>query len=79
MTALQPMYGKVYNLFNVKFAYIGAVLIFEIGSLICALAPSSTTFIVGRAIAGIGAGGLFSGSIVVVSLSSMLNLLAFFT
>lgn len=64
------MYGAVYRLFNVKFAYLIAVFIFEIGSLVCAVAPDSTTFIVGRAVAGIGTAGLFSGSIVIVSLSS---------
>jgi EmrB/QacA subfamily drug resistance transporter len=68
-TALQPMYGTVYKLFNVKLAYLGAVFIFEVGSLISAVAPSSTAFIVGRAIAGIGTAGLFSGSIVILSLS----------
>jgi predicted MFS family arabinose efflux permease len=47
------MYGAVYKLFNVKLAYLAAIFIFEIGSLICAVAPSSTTFIVGRAIAGV--------------------------
>lgn len=52
-TALQPMYGTIYKYFNVKFAYLTAVFIFEIGSLISAVAPSSVTFIVGRAIAGV--------------------------
>lgn len=70
-TALQPMYGTIFKLFNVKLAYLTAVFIFEIGSLISAVAPSSTTFIVGRAVAGIGTAGLFSGSIVILSLSSM--------
>lgn len=32
-------------------------------SLVCATAPSSTALIVGRAVAGIGVGGLFSGAI----------------
>ncbi|KAI9151768.1 MFS toxin efflux pump (AflT) [Paramyrothecium foliicola] len=68
-TALQPMYGTVYKLFNVKLAYLGAVFIFEVGSLISAVAPTSTAFIVGRAIAGIGTAGIFSGSIVILSLS----------
>ncbi|KAF6818543.1 major facilitator superfamily transporter [Colletotrichum plurivorum] len=66
-TALQPMYGTVYKLFSIKYAYLVAIAIFEIGSLLCALAPSSTAFIVGRAIAGIGTAGLFSGSIVILS------------
>lgn len=47
------MYGTVYKLFNVKLAYLTAVFIFEVGSLISAVAPSSTAFIVGRAIAGV--------------------------
>lgn len=47
------MYGSVYKMFNIKFAYLGAIFIFEVGSLICAVAPSSTTFIVGRAVAGV--------------------------
>ncbi|POR35183.1 Putative HC-toxin efflux carrier TOXA [Tolypocladium paradoxum] len=72
-TALQPMYGAVYKLFNVKLVYLGAVFIFEIGSLISAAAPTSTAFIVGRAIAGIGTAGLFSGSIVILSLSMPLK------
>ncbi|KAI8674980.1 MFS domain-containing protein [Fusarium keratoplasticum] len=67
-TALQPMYGTIYKYFNVKYAYLTAVFIFEVGSLISAVAPSSVTFIVGRAIAGIGTAGLFSGSIVILSL-----------
>lgn len=52
-TALQPMYGTIYKYFNVKIAYLTAVFIFEIGSLISAVAPSSVAFIVGRAIAGV--------------------------
>ncbi|KAK1975019.1 major facilitator superfamily transporter [Colletotrichum cereale] len=66
-TALQPMYGTIYKLFNIKWPYLGAIAIFEIGSLVCALAPTSTAFIIGRAVAGIGTAGLFSGSIVILS------------
>lgn len=64
------MYGTIYKLFNVKLAYLAAVFIFEVGSLISAVAQNSTTFIIGRAVAGIGTAGLFSGSIVIISLSS---------
>lgn len=53
MTALQTMYGSIYKLFNVKLSYLVAVFIFEVGSLISAVAPTSTAFIVGRAIAGV--------------------------
>lgn len=66
-TALQPTYGSLYRMFSIKWTYLIAVFIFEIGSLVCALAPTSNAFIVGRAIAGIGTAGLFSGSVVILS------------
>jgi predicted MFS family arabinose efflux permease len=47
------MYGALYKMFNVKYIYLGAIFVFEIGSLLCAVAPNSTAFIVGRAIAGV--------------------------
>jgi MFS family permease len=46
------------------------VVIFEIGSLVCGAAPSSTAFIIGRAVAGIGGAGLFSGGLTIVSAAS---------
>lgn len=66
-TAFQPTYGKMYTIFSIKLVFLMAIIIFEIGSLICAVAPSSTTLIVGRAIAGIGVGGIFSGGIVILA------------
>ncbi|KAF6816604.1 major facilitator superfamily transporter [Colletotrichum musicola] len=66
-TALQPIYGSIYRLFDIKLNYLGAIVLFEIGSLICAVAPSSTVFIIGRAIAGMGSAGLFSGGVVIVA------------
>lgn len=66
-TALQPLYGKLYNSFDVKTIFLIAVFVFELGSLVCATAPTSTAFIVGRAVAGIGTSGLFSGSIVILA------------
>ena len=60
--ALQPTFGKLYTLFNIKFIYIGSLLVFELGSTICAAAPSSTSFILGRAISGAGSAGIWSGA-----------------
>ncbi|RDA88050.1 hypothetical protein CP532_5287 [Ophiocordyceps camponoti-leonardi (nom. inval.)] len=68
-TALQPMYGAIYRRFNVKIVYLAAVFIFEVGSLVAAVAPTSTAFIIGRAVSGMGTAGIFSGSIVILSLS----------
>ena len=39
-----------------------ALLIFEIGSVFCAAAVSSNMLIAGRAVAGVGAAGLFVGA-----------------
>jgi MFS family permease len=49
----------------VKGTFLFAIGVFELGSLICGAAPSSVALIVGRAIAGIGVGGIFSGALVI--------------
>lgn len=67
MTALQPMYGNIYRLFDIKPTFLSAVALFELGSLVTAVAPTSVVFIVGRAIAGVGTAGIFSGSMVILS------------
>lgn len=46
---------------------MAAILVFEIGSAICGAAPNSTAFIIGRAIAGLGSCGIFSGTIVIMT------------
>ncbi|KAH8887522.1 MFS general substrate transporter [Thozetella sp. PMI_491] len=60
------LFGKMYTVFNVKATFLAAVLLFEIGSAICGAAPSSVAFIIGRAIAGLGAGGVQSGVITII-------------
>ncbi|CAN8099893.1 unnamed protein product [Discula destructiva] len=67
--SLQLLYGKLYSYLNIKWVFIGAVCIFELGSLICGVAPSSTGLIVGRAIAGAGSAGLMSGAMVILGLT----------
>lgn len=49
-------------MFRVKWAYLIALFLFELGSLICGIAPNSTTLIVGRAVAGLGSAGIFTGA-----------------
>lgn len=48
---------------------LSAIALFEIGSAVCGAAPNSTSFIIGRAIAGLGSCGIFSGAIVVTASS----------
>ena len=64
--SLQLLMGRVYTFYNPKNVYLSAIAVFEIGSAICGAAPNSTVFIVGRAIAGAGSSGLFSGAIVII-------------
>lgn len=63
--ATQPLAGKTFVLFPKKLVYLVYLAIFEIGSLVCALAPSSKALIVGRAISGLGASGMFAGGFAV--------------
>ncbi|KAF9895123.1 hypothetical protein FE257_000025 [Aspergillus nanangensis] len=65
--AFQLIWGKLFTFYIVKWVYLCALLLFEIGSLICAVAPSSTVLIVGRAIAGIGGGGVTNGSFLLIA------------
>jgi MFS family permease len=60
------MFGRVFTLFSVKKAYLTALLLFEIGSLLCGVSRNSITLIIGRAIAGFGSAGILTGSFVVV-------------
>lgn len=41
-------------------------MIFETGSAICGAAPTSPVFIFGRAIAGLGSAGIFSGAMMIM-------------
>ncbi|RAO73548.1 uncharacterized protein BHQ10_009560 [Talaromyces amestolkiae] len=68
-TALQPTYGRIYKILNVKWAFLAAIFVFELGSLICGVAPNSSTLIGGRAIAGCGVAGIFSGALIILSFS----------
>ncbi|TQN74424.1 Efflux pump roqT [Colletotrichum shisoi] len=65
--AFQPVFGRAFMLFSVKWSYMLAMFMFLVGSLICGVAPNSVTLIIGRAVAGFGSAGILTGSFVVVS------------
>ncbi|KAF5234671.1 hypothetical protein FANTH_12023 [Fusarium anthophilum] len=65
--SFQPTFGKIYTFFNLKWVYLISSIIFEGGSILCAAAPSSVAFIIGRAIAGFGAAGIFCGAMIIIS------------
>lgn len=66
MCSFQLLMGKVYKFYSVKPIFLAECALFEIGSAICGAAPNSNAFIVGRAIAGLGASGMFSGMMVIM-------------
>ncbi|KAB5511534.1 putative efflux pump antibiotic resistance protein [Coniochaeta sp. 2T2.1] len=65
--AAQTSAGKIYKYFDLKYSFLASMLIFEIGSLICAVDPNSKTLVVGRAIAGLGGAGLSVGGTSIIS------------
>ncbi|KAH6988857.1 major facilitator superfamily domain-containing protein [Ilyonectria sp. MPI-CAGE-AT-0026] len=67
--SFQLLFGKLYSYYSVKWVFLAAIGFFELGSLVCGTAPTSTALIIGRAIAGIGSAGIFSGAILVIVLS----------
>lgn len=75
----QSMWGKLYKYFPLKTSFLAAIFIFELGSLICGVAPSSTALIIGRAIAGIGAAGCGSGAYTIIAFSAEPKMRATFT
>jgi EmrB/QacA subfamily drug resistance transporter len=52
-------YGQILTIAPTKWVYLVAVVIFEAGSLVCGVAPSMNVLIFGRALAGVGAAGIF--------------------
>ncbi|MCJ1366565.1 hypothetical protein MMC16_005694 [Acarospora aff. strigata] len=65
--AFQLFFGKLYTFFSIKWVYLTAIFIFEIGSVICGAAPTSVALIIGRAVAGVGSAGIFSGALVIIA------------
>lgn len=76
ITAFQPTYGKLYTYFNLKWVFLTAIGLFELGSLIAALSTGSIMLIFGRAVAGLGSAGVFSGALAIVASSIPLKVRA---
>merc|ERR1711939_1045607 len=72
-SAFQPLYGRIYMSFNTKSSFLVALAMFELGSLIAAISPSSNCLIIGRSIQGVGSAGLLTGAFVVATHSVRLQ------
>lgn len=62
----EPTFGRIYQIYSTKWVFLISTIVFEAGSALCGAAPTSAAFIVGRAIAGLGAAGIFVGGIMII-------------
>lgn len=67
LAAFQAFWGKAYKYFPLKAVFLTCITVFEIGSLVIAVAPNSTTIIVGRAIQGTGGAGITGGCYIILA------------
>lgn len=72
LSAFQPVYGKLSDIFGRKSCLLFAYLIFGIGSTFCGLARNMGELIAARAFAGVGGGGMTT--IVSILLSDVVSL-----
>ncbi|KAG6918396.1 hypothetical protein DXG01_014797 [Tephrocybe rancida] len=57
--AFMLFFGSVLSIAPAKPIFLFSIMVFEIGSLLCAVAPSVSVLILGRAVSGFGASGLW--------------------
>lgn len=60
------LYGRLYTFFSTKRIFLITIALFEAGSAICGAATSSNVFILGRAIAGVGSSGIYTGVVLII-------------
>ncbi|KAJ1904421.1 hypothetical protein LPJ81_002502 [Coemansia sp. IMI 209127] len=67
LTAFQPLYGKASDVLGRVEVIVFAIIVFIIGSILCAVSQSMTMLIISRAIQGVGGAGLTSLALVVIA------------
>lgn len=66
MSSTTPLAGKLSQIFTPRLLVIFSSTLLAIGLLVSAAAPNLAVFLLGRAVAGCGSGGLVSTSIILV-------------
>jgi EmrB/QacA subfamily drug resistance transporter len=66
-TASTPLYGKLSDIYGRRAVMLTGITVFVLGSLACALAHNMTALILGRALQGLGGGGLMSLSQTIIA------------
>ncbi|KAG9289949.1 hypothetical protein G9A89_010255 [Geosiphon pyriformis] len=66
-TAIQPLSGKLSDIFGRKALLLFGVITFVVGSALCGAAQNIVMLIIFRAVAGLGSGGIISMVMVIIS------------
>jgi EmrB/QacA subfamily drug resistance transporter len=66
-TAVAPLYGKLSDIHGRRAMLLGGITVFVAGSMACALATSMPTLVLGRAVQGLGGGGLIALSQTIIA------------
>src|SRR6185437_12805562 len=66
-TAVTPLYGKLSDIHGRRGMLLIAIVLFVMGSLACAVAPSMMALIVARGVQGLGGGGLMALSQTIIA------------
>lgn len=66
-TAMGPIFGKLSDIVGRKRLLVASTVLFILSSVICALAPNMIALIVGRALQGLGGGGVQSTVFILIS------------
>ncbi|KAF9367171.1 hypothetical protein CPC16_006865, partial [Podila verticillata] len=66
-TAFQPLYGRFSDIFGRKPTFLFAISVFLLGSALCGAAQNMIMMIVARGIAGVGAGGIMSMVMIIIT------------
>ncbi|KAI5478546.1 major facilitator superfamily protein [Pseudohyphozyma bogoriensis] len=77
--SLMPLFGSAYAYFAKKWVFLGSLVVFEVASLVSAVAHTSRVFIFGRALQGVGYAGIFIGVLAIGTASLPLHLQPIFT
>ncbi|MCA9779721.1 MAG: MFS transporter [Candidatus Eremiobacteraeota bacterium] len=67
LTVGVPIVGKAVEVYSVRKIYLGSMVVFLIGTALCAVAPDVQTFLAFRVVQGLGAGGIFSTNFAVAA------------
>lgn len=68
-TSFPPLFGRLSDTIGRRGPYIFSIVVFTVGTVWCALAQSMTSFIIARAVCGLGAGGM--GAMVAIIISDL--------